>query len=121
MDLQTCYQMMGADYDEVKRRLSKDERIARFLQLFLKDENYRLLQENIASENWENAFRAAHSLKGVSLNLSLTPLVNASSAITEALRSAPPAGDVTPLLEDVLSAYALVEKAIRALPEDAAT
>ena len=34
----------------------------------------------------KEAFQAVHTLKGLSLNLGLTPLVSSASALTEALR-----------------------------------
>lgn len=115
MDLQTCYSQMGGNYEEVKRRLNKDDRIARFLKLFLKDDNYQLLHSAIDAQDWETAFRAAHSLKGISMNLSITSLIHSSSAITEALRGNTPREDLAALLAAVDQDYQAAEAAILAL------
>ncbi len=50
---------------------------------FLDDNSYANLKEAIAAGNVEEAFRAAHTLKGVCLNLGFDNLYKASSAITE--------------------------------------
>ena len=55
--------------------------------MFLSDKSFKLLEDSMASENFEEAFRAAHTLKGVSQNLSFTKLYQSSHEITEALRT----------------------------------
>lgn len=54
----------------------------------------------------EEAFRAAHTLKGVSQNLAFTPLVKSVSALTEQLRNRTEYGDdIEPLLQQVKEDY----------------
>ncbi len=85
MTVQECYDKMGGGYDEVSARLKTDERIAKFLVRFLDDKSYELLCQNIQT-NTPEAFRAAHTIKGICLNLSLGRLFKSSNALTEALR-----------------------------------
>ena len=59
---------------------------------FLDDNSYANLKEAIAAGNVEEAFRAAHTLKGVCLNLGFDNLYKASSAITEIFRAGELAG-----------------------------
>lgn len=92
MTIQECYKNMGADYEDVRRRLMSDERISRFLRMFKGDLSFATLTDAMQSGNAEEAFRAAHSLKGICMNLSLTKLQNAAAALTEALRG----GLITP-------------------------
>ena len=43
MTLEECYKEMGADLQEVLRRLKTEERIGKFLKLILTDTNYESL------------------------------------------------------------------------------
>lgn len=113
MTLQECYEKMGANYDEVKRHLLKDERIQKILLLFLKDPSYTSLKTAMESGDRETAFRAAHTLKGISLNLGLTALQKSSSELSEALRNDPPAENAQALYETLIPDYDRVASAIR--------
>jgi HPt (histidine-containing phosphotransfer) domain-containing protein len=86
MTIQACYAAMGADYDGVASRLRTEERIRKFLLKFPQDPSYNLLCTSLQSRNMEDAFRAAHTIKGVCQNLSLTKLYQSSSNLTEMLR-----------------------------------
>lgn len=113
MTLQECYEKMGANYDEVRRRLLKDERIQKILLLFLKDPSYESLKAAMDSGDRETAFRAAHTLKGISLNLGLTALQQSSSALSEALRNDPPADNAQALYETLIPDYEKVAATIQ--------
>ena len=86
MTLQECYAAMGGNYEEVLGRLRSDRLIQKFVMKFVNDSSYQLLLDSMASGDYEEAFRAAHTLKGVSQNLSFTKLYRSSHEITEALR-----------------------------------
>lgn len=108
MTVQQCYEKMGGDYNDVIGRLRTDERVARFLGLVLKDPSFELLNTALAEGNAEVAFRAAHTLKGVCGNLSLTTMQKSASALTEILRGAaviPP--EAAALAEKVKEDFAL--------------
>ncbi|MBQ4482245.1 MAG: Hpt domain-containing protein [Lachnospiraceae bacterium] len=64
----------------------------------LDDANYEKLKEMIAAKNFDEAFSAAHALKGVVTNLSLTPLATPIIEITEGLRAGKDM-DYEPLLQ----------------------
>lgn len=65
----------GMDVEDVMERLMQNEALlARCLGHFVKDENFAKLQKAVAEEDKETAFHAAHTLKGVCGNLSLTRL-----------------------------------------------
>ena len=51
-----------------------------------------MLKENLEKNDGEEAFRAAHTLKGVCLNLGFDELYEASAEITEKLRGKETAG-----------------------------
>ena len=64
--------------------------------------NFDKLQSALAAGDLENAFLAAHALKGVLGNLSLTPLYTKVSEITELLRNKT-ATDYSALLANILA------------------
>ncbi len=115
MTLRECYAALGGDYDAVMGRLRSEERVRRFLGLFGADESFALLTAAMGEADWASAFRHAHSLKGVSLNLALTALAQTSSDLTECLRPGAPAQDPVPLYEAVKAAYQTTVDAIAAL------
>lgn len=87
MDLKACYEAMGGDYADAMGRLRNERIIRKFLFKFLDDGSYALLQSSIAAGDAAEAFRAAHTLKGVCQNLSFNRLYASASQLTEALRS----------------------------------
>jgi HPt (histidine-containing phosphotransfer) domain-containing protein len=86
MTIKECYEEMGGEYQGVISRLGKDDRVARFLPKLLADPSYEKLCKACEERNADEAFRAAHTMKGVCLNLSLTRLANSASLMTEKLR-----------------------------------
>ncbi len=78
----------GAKADEGLGRCMNNE--AFYLTLVgkaLEDPGFRKLQESVAAGDLDGAFEAAHALKGVTLNLALTPISEVVERITELLRS----------------------------------
>ncbi len=86
MTLKECYEALGGDYAGVVARFRGEPLVIRFALRFLDDGSYALLQESLANKDYETAFRAAHTIKGVCQNLGFTRLYESSSALTEALR-----------------------------------
>lgn len=120
MTLQECYAAMGGNYDEVLGRLRSDRLIQKFVLKFVDDGSYQLLLDSMSSQNYEEAFRAAHTIKGMCQNLDFTRLYRSSSALSEALRHG-----ITPeapaLLEQVRTDYGQTADAIRAFREGLGT
>lgn len=87
MTVSEFYKAVGGDYEDIVKRFCGEERVIRFLGLFLKDTSVEDLRRNMKEENYKDAFRAAHTLKGVAVNLGITKMYNAASEITEALRA----------------------------------
>lgn len=87
MTIQQCYAALEGDCEEVMGRLYSEALVRKFLGKFLADPSFQLLEDSIKAGNREDAFRAAHTLKGVSQNLSFTKLYHSSRDITEALRT----------------------------------
>ncbi|MCH5161260.1 MAG: Hpt domain-containing protein [Clostridiales bacterium] len=116
MTVQECYEAFEGNYQEVVSRLRTDERIARFLQKVVDDGSYKLLCDSIETNNVDEAFRAAHTLKGVCGNLSITKFGESSSALCEFLREKRVINDeMMPMFEKVKQDYALTINAIKQL------
>jgi len=86
MTLQDCYIALGGNYADVSARLTSDRIIQKFILKFLDDKSYDQLCAAMKEENYEEAFLAAHTIKGICQNLSFTRLLESSSRLTEALR-----------------------------------
>lgn len=116
MTLKECYQAMDGGYDEVLGRLRSEERVQKFALKFLSDPSYESLCGAMERGSGEEAFRAAHTLKGICQNLSFTRLYQSSHALTEALRSGCVDGAVQ-LMEQVEKDYQGTTAALLALEQ----
>ena len=114
MTIKECYEAMGADYQNVLNRFPNETFIKKFVLKFLDDTSYANLKEALAAGNVEEAFRAAHTLKGVCLNLGFDNLYKASSAITELFRAGELEG-VKEAFEEVEKQYNITVNAIKAM------
>lgn len=116
MTLKECYAAMGGDYDEAMGRLRSERLVQKFVLKFLNDQSYDLLCASMESGDYEAAFRAAHTIKGVCANLAFTVLGKSSSELSEALRNGyTPGADA--LAEQVKREYRQTVEAIRAFQE----
>ena len=66
--------------------MNNEEFYLRMVNLMLQEKQVETLQQAVAEGNLDAAFEAAHALKGVAGNLSLTPLYETASEMTELLR-----------------------------------
>ena len=114
MSLKECYDKMGADYEDVLSRLRSEVLVRKFALKFLDDDSYANLKAAMESGNAPEAFRGAHTLKGVAVNLGFTALYNVSNALTEKLRSQE-YDNLDGLITDVKKQYDIVIEAIAAL------
>ena len=87
MTVEECYNAFGGDYSEAIGRLGSDVLIKRFMLKFSSQCGYDSLCKAMEEEDYEAAFTAAHTLKGVCMNLSFAVLGISSSLLTEALRN----------------------------------
>ena len=121
MTLKECYAALGGDYDEAMGRLRSERLVEKFVLKFLDDGSYGLLCASLEAGDRGEAFRAAHTIKGVCANLAFNALLESSEQLTEALREGrPPRPDEGELVERVKEDYARTAQAIRAFREGAA-
>ena len=96
MTSESLYAHMDADYSEALRRIGGNERMVKYLRIMRRDPSFDDLCEAVENQDYQAAFRAAHAIKGASLNLGLTKLADCSSKLTEALRSQEPNEAIAP-------------------------
>ena len=117
MTIKECYDAMGADYQNTLNRFPNEAFIKKFVlevsALILTQEHISELVDQAAG-NVEEAFGAAHTLKGVCLNLGFDNLYKASSAITEIFRAGELAG-AEEAFEEVEKQYNITVNAIKAM------
>lgn len=77
----------GIDVDDALNRFMGNQPLyVKCLRQFLEDENYSKLTKALDTQDYEGAFRFAHTPKGVVGNLSLTNLYAAVTPLVESLR-----------------------------------
>ena len=116
MTIRECYDAMGGNYADVEGRLKTEARIQKFLLRVLNDASYDLLCTSIEEQNTPEAFRAAHTIKGICQNLSLDRLFKSADCLSELLRNRQEYGeDLEPALEQLKEDYQLTISCIKQL------
>lgn len=116
MNVKECYKIIDGDYQEIMRLLVSEERVIKYLLKFKEDQCMDELTKALDEKRYEDAFRYAHTLKGVSINLMMKKLVASSSALTDALRQHETA--VEKLYDQVREDYNLTISTIDNLMKD---
>jgi len=114
MTLDQFYRAAGGTAAEAAPRLGGADHALRFLRLFPLDDSFPRLSEALERGDTAEAFRAAHTLKGVAANLGLERLRSLASDMTERLRSGDLSG-AQALLAETEAAYRQVLVAIEGL------
>lgn len=87
MTVKEFYDTTGGGYETMFSKFSSDATITAFLKIFKRDTSYAALCEKMKEGDVEGSFQAAHTLKGVVLNLGVEGLKEPVCSITEALRA----------------------------------
>lgn len=74
MTLQEFYDRIGGDYKATISRLPSEALIKKFVLKYPGDPSFNQLKDALAAQDWELAFRASHTLKGVAQNLGMDRL-----------------------------------------------
>lgn len=112
------YRRIGTDGAQVTVRLGGEAMTSRFIRRFASDGSYNALMAALDAGQGQEAFRAAHTLKGVAANLGFERMWAAASALTEQLRGGEITGETAALADAVSAQYAQVTAGIAEL-EDA--
>ncbi|MEG1612921.1 MAG: Hpt domain-containing protein [Clostridia bacterium] len=77
----------GVDVDGSMERFSGNSALyEKFLKKFVNDDTFLKMVEFMRVKNFEEAYKGAHSLKGVTGNLGLTDLYNSCDAMCRAFK-----------------------------------
>ncbi len=93
MTLQEFYAQIGGNYADTVRRLCNESLVLRFVKKYPANPSFDELCIAIEKADWETAFRAVHTLKGVAQNLGFDRLYAVSVPLTEAMRGGKPLTD----------------------------
>lgn len=120
MTLRECYDSIGSNFDDtVSRMCGKESMLAKFVMKFPSDPTYGELVSAFDGGDMETAFRMAHTLKGVCLNLGFDKLRESSAELTEALRNSDAIADNSAeLYARVKQDYEMTVNAINSINEE---
>lgn len=113
MTVKEFYEKTGGDYAGTLARFLTEERMARFALKFASDPSYEELLSALSKGDKQEAFRAAHTLKGVCQNLGFSALYEPAHRVTEELRAGNDVNESD--LEELKELYAQTLEAVRAL------
>lgn len=116
MNLKELYAQTGGEYESALQRLHSENMLMKFVKKYAEDMSYSKLMDGVRNKDWEAAFRAAHTMKGIAQNLGFTVLQVAAEELTEDLRGASELSS-DKLLEAVSSAHAEIIRAVAELEE----
>lgn len=83
MTVQEFYRVIGSEYEDAARRLGNEAIIRKFVIKFSSDPSFKDLESAFRQGNAEKAFYAAHTLKGVAVNLGFDALYKQTCELTE--------------------------------------
>ena len=86
MTLQEFYDRIGGDYKATISRLPSEALIKKFVLKYPGDPSFNQLKDALAAQDWELAFRASHTLKGVAQNLGMDRLYKTAAALRRSPR-----------------------------------
>lgn len=87
MSISEFYDAIGADFSDAAMRFGSEQALAGFLPRFAQDETFAALCAAMEQGRLEDAFRAAHTLKGLAANFGFSALWESTAALTELLRA----------------------------------
>ena len=117
MTLQEFYAQIGGSYADTVRRLCSESFVLRFVKKYPANPSFDELCEAVDRSDWESAFRAAHTLKGVSQNLGFDNLYEPAVVVTEALRGADAVDGARDGMHALQQQYAATMSALREVAE----
>ena len=112
--MEECYQALDGNYAEASTRFPNSRLIEKFIGKFLEDPSFETLCAQMKAGNRPEAFRCAHTLKGVCANLGFSRLLKSAGQLTDELRAetATIPDTAVSLLEDVRHDYQITVDAI---------
>lgn len=107
MNINEFYDSIGSSAEQVLNRLLNEKLVLKYLNKFPEDGSFASLEENLNGNDYAEAFRAAHTLKGICLNLELTPLTALAVKMCDILRNqnAVQQEDIFAVFEELSTVY----------------
>ena len=81
------YIALGGDVTSDIYQSLSEKMLLKFLKKLTEDEQVQILEQAILAKDRDSAYAAAHTLKGVALNLAIGRLSNPLCGLTDALRA----------------------------------
>ena len=81
IDLEELYRRLGGDCKSVLQRIPSEAMVCKFVHKYADDPTYSQLQAAVRAADWETAFRAAHTMKGLAQNLGFERLYRSAAAL----------------------------------------
>lgn len=114
MTISEMYNVIGGDFQKIMGLFGGSEAmVKKFCIKFTQDSSYENLCKYVAEGNTVEAFRMAHTLKGICQNLCFDRLGASSIKITESLRNAENTEAAKLLLPEVTADYELTANTIK--------
>lgn len=108
-------QVTGVNIERVMSRFMGNEMMyINFLKRFTEDKSFEKMQNSFRQGDLEEAFKAAHTLKGLIANLGLDGIMEAVNPITEILRVGSDEG-IKELMEQAGKEYNMVLEILAAI------
>ena len=107
MNLEEFYAQIGGDYADTLQRLCNENMVKKFVKKYQDDPTCADLHNAVLQQDWEAAFRGAHTL-------GFERLYQVSAVLTEAMRGEKPLEDRS-LLDAVEQQDAAIRRAISEL------
>lgn len=115
MNVEQVYSLSLRETDlegAIKRFCGDEQLYIKCLGAFLEDSTMEGLIAAVDSQQWDEAFTAAHALKGVAGNMGFIPLMHAISRLVVVIRGGR-LSEVDETMTQVISAYRDITDAIR--------
>lgn len=111
---QKALELIGVRYEDGLHRFAdRPDLYEKYLIRFCNDPSFQSLRNAIDQKDYKNAFTYAHTLKGVSGNLSLGPLYEGICKLTEELRGIPDDKRTVDLFHQVEESYQSLVNVLR--------
>lgn len=95
----------------IRRFYGNKEVYISYIREFPEEPTMAVLQKEIQEKAWDNAFEAAHALKGLAGNLGFVPLFHAVGELVLALREKR-LNNIEPINEQVVRSYSTIVNVI---------
>ena len=77
MTIQTFYEVIGEDYEDVFNRFMMESLVVKFVKKFIEDPTFDMLEQSLENHDVQEAIRASHTFKGICDNMGFVKLKKA--------------------------------------------